>query len=46
MYLNGQGTERDIGKAVEALEQAAKAEEPESFAELGNIFYRDEVGGT
>ena len=43
MYLNGQGTERDIGKAVEALEQAAKAEEPESFAELGNIFYRDEV---
>ena len=43
MYLIGQGTERDIGKAVEALEQAAKAEEPESFAELGNIFYRDEV---
>lgn len=43
MYLSGQGTERDIGKAVEAFEQAAKAEEPESYAELGNIFYRDEV---
>ena len=44
MYLNGQGTERDIGKAVEALEQAAKAEEPESFAELGNMS-RDGIGG-
>lgn len=43
MYLNGQGTERDIGKAVEAFEQAANSKEPESFTELGNIFYRDEV---
>lgn len=43
MYLHGRGTERDIGKAMDALEQAAKADVQESFAELGDLFYRDEV---
>lgn len=43
MYLKGEGTERDIRKAVEAFEEAASREEPESFTELGHIFYRDEV---
>lgn len=43
MYLNGQGTERDIPAAVASLEKAASREEPESFMELGNLFYRDEL---
>ena len=43
MYLNGQGTERDIQAAVQALENAAARNEAESFEELGNLFYQDEL---
>ena len=43
MYLNGQGTERDIQAAVQALEGAAARNEAESFEELGNLFYQDEL---
>lgn len=43
MYLNGTGTERDIKKAVEALETAADREDTECLAVLGDIFYRDEL---
>lgn len=43
MYLNGQGTERDIQAAVQALEEAAARNEAESFEELGNLFYQDEL---
>lgn len=43
MYLNGQGTEQDLEKAVEALEKAASAGVVESFSELGHIFYQNEL---
>lgn len=43
MYLTGTGTERDVKKAVESFELAADRENTECLAELGDIFYRDEV---
>lgn len=43
MYLKGQGTERDVRKAAEAFETAATRENTEGMAELGDIFYCDEV---
>ena len=43
MYLNAQGTERDIQEAVRLLEDAASRNESESFKELGDLFYKDEL---
>ena len=44
MYLSGEeGVPRDVKRAVESFELAASRDEPESLAELGHIFYRDEV---
>lgn len=43
MYLNAQGTERDIKAAVLALEDAASRGEADSFKELGDLFYKDEL---
>ncbi len=43
MYLNARGTERDIQAAVKELEDAASRGEAESFKELGDLFYKDEL---
>ncbi len=43
MYLSGQGTARDVAKAVECFKESASRGEMESYTELGNIFYRDEI---
>lgn len=43
MYLSGVGIDRDIKEGISALETAASRENTECLAELGDVFYRDEV---
>ena len=42
MYLNGQGTEQDVNKAVEWLNKAAKQNNPDALYQLGYIYGSEE----
>ncbi|MBR1731643.1 MAG: SEL1-like repeat protein [Ruminococcus sp.] len=44
MYLNGQGTEANVNKAVEWLNKAAEQDNPDALYQLGYINYSESYG--